>query len=92
LLDVLFDPEDGGDMFVRSFNRFLAEYTEDRNRHNHSCENLKSNSMFFLLPSLSAFLFLIFPAALDPGVHSASTNKYQKQKNDVSGEKSAAGA
>jgi hypothetical protein len=36
---------------------------------------------------------LILPAALDPGVYSASNrNEYQKQKNYVSGEWSAAGA
>jgi hypothetical protein len=33
----------------------------------------------------------ILPAALGPGVYSASNrNEYQKQKNNVSGEKSAA--
>jgi hypothetical protein len=32
-------------------------------------------------------IYLILPAALDPGVHSASIkNEYQKQKNNVSGE------
>jgi hypothetical protein len=45
---------------------------------------------------LNAFFFsiyLILPAALDPRVHSASNrNQYQKQKNCVSGEQSAAGA
>jgi hypothetical protein len=35
---------------------------------------------------------LILPDALDPGVYSAcNRNEYQKQKNSVSGEKSAAG-
>jgi hypothetical protein len=44
------------------------------------------NEFFFLI-------YLIFPAALGPGVHSASNrNEYQKQKNNVSGEKIAAGA
>jgi hypothetical protein len=34
---------------------------------------------------------LTLPAALGPGVHSASNrNEYQKQKNNVSGEQSAA--
>jgi hypothetical protein len=38
-------------------------------------------------------IYLIFPAALGPGVYSASNrNEYQKQKNNVSGEQSAAGA
>jgi hypothetical protein len=32
-------------------------------------------------------IFLILPAAVDPGVHSASNrNEFQKQKNNVSGE------
>jgi hypothetical protein len=32
-------------------------------------------------------IYLILPAALGPGVHSASNrNEYQKQKNNVSGE------
>jgi hypothetical protein len=32
-------------------------------------------------------IYLIFPATLDPGVHSASNRReYQKQKNNVSGE------
>jgi hypothetical protein len=38
-------------------------------------------------------VYLILPAGLGPGVHSASNrNEYQKQKNNVSGEYSAAGA
>jgi hypothetical protein len=38
-------------------------------------------------------IYLILLAALDPGDYSASNrNEYQKDKNDVSGEKSAAGA
>jgi hypothetical protein len=38
-------------------------------------------------------LYLILPAAQGPGVHSASNrNEYQKQKNNVSGEQSIAGA
>jgi hypothetical protein len=38
-------------------------------------------------------IYLILPAALGPGVYSASTgNEYQKQKNNVSGEKSEVGA
>jgi hypothetical protein len=37
-------------------------------------------------------VYLILPAALGPAVYSASNrNEYQKQKNNVSGEKSAAG-
>jgi hypothetical protein len=36
---------------------------------------------------------LILPAALGPGVYSAyNRNEYQKQKNNVSGEYSVAGA
>jgi hypothetical protein len=38
-------------------------------------------------------IYLILPAALGPGVHSASNiDEYQKQKNNVSGEQRAAGA
>jgi hypothetical protein len=38
-------------------------------------------------------IYLILPAALGPGVYSASNrNEYQKQKNYVLGELSAAGA
>jgi hypothetical protein len=37
-------------------------------------------------------MYLILPAALGPEVHSASNrNEYQKQKNNVCGEQSAAG-
>jgi hypothetical protein len=32
-------------------------------------------------------IYLILPAALDPGVYSASNrNEYKKQKNNISGE------
>jgi hypothetical protein len=38
-------------------------------------------------------IYLILPAALTLGIHSAcKRNEYQKQKNNVSGEQSAAGA
>jgi hypothetical protein len=38
-------------------------------------------------------IYLILPAALGPGVYSASDrNEYQKQKNNILGEQSAAGA
>jgi hypothetical protein len=38
-------------------------------------------------------VYPILPAALGPAIYSASTrNEYQKQKNNVSGESSAAGA
>jgi hypothetical protein len=38
-------------------------------------------------------IYLILPAAQGPGVYSApNRNDYPKQKNNVSGEKSAAGA
>jgi hypothetical protein len=38
-------------------------------------------------------IYLILPAELDPGVYSASNrNEYQKKKNKVTGEQSAAGA
>jgi hypothetical protein len=38
-------------------------------------------------------IYLILPTALCPGIYSASNrNEYQKQKNNVSGEQSAAGA
>jgi hypothetical protein len=37
-------------------------------------------------------IYLILPAALGPTVYSASnSNEYQKQKNNISGEKCAAG-
>jgi hypothetical protein len=37
-------------------------------------------------------IYLIVPAAVGPGVYSASNrNEYQKQKNNVSGKQSAAG-
>jgi hypothetical protein len=37
--------------------------------------------------------YLFLPAARGPGVYSASNrNEYQKQKNNVSGKQSAAGA
>jgi hypothetical protein len=35
-------------------------------------------------------MYLILPAALGPGVYSACNREYQKQKNSVSGEQSAA--
>jgi hypothetical protein len=39
------------------------------------------------------YIYLILPAALGPGVYSASNrNEYEKQKNHVSVEQSAAGA
>jgi hypothetical protein len=38
-------------------------------------------------------IYLIVPAALGPGVHTASNrNEFEKQKNNLSGEQSAAGA
>jgi hypothetical protein len=38
-------------------------------------------------------IYIILPAALGPGVYSASDrNEYQKEKHNVSGEKSEAGA
>jgi hypothetical protein len=38
-------------------------------------------------------IYVILSAALGPGVYSASNrNEYQKQKNNISGEYSAAGA
>jgi hypothetical protein len=44
----------------------------------------KVNAFFFSM-------YLILPAALGPGVYSASNiNEYQKQKNNVSGEQSTA--
>jgi hypothetical protein len=46
----------------------------------------RSNQLIFSI-------YLILEAALGPGFHSASNrNEYQKQKNNVSGEESAAGA
>jgi hypothetical protein len=51
---------------------------EDGILHSHHHENLKSCTIF---------ITLLLPAALGPGVYSASNrNEYRKQKNDVSGE------
>jgi hypothetical protein len=37
-------------------------------------------------------IYLIFQATLGPGIYSASNrNEYQKQKNNISGEKGSAG-
>jgi hypothetical protein len=45
------------------------------------------------MSELLFFIYLILPAALDPGVYKASNgNEYQKQKNNISEEYSAAGA
>jgi hypothetical protein len=51
--------------------------------------------IFETLDRVNAFfsIHLILPAALGLGVYSAfNRNEYQKQKNNVSGEKSVAGA
>jgi hypothetical protein len=45
LLRLLFDPVDGGDVFLRNVCLLSPDYTaipEDRSFHNHRCENLKS--------------------------------------------------
>jgi hypothetical protein len=48
LLSSLFDPEDGGDIFLLNFRSLLPNYgaliPEVRTLHNHHCENLKSNT------------------------------------------------
>jgi hypothetical protein len=42
---------------------------------------------------ISFLIYLILPAAIGSGVYSGSNrNEYQKQKTNVSGEKSVAGA
>jgi hypothetical protein len=44
-LSLFFDPEDGGDMFLRKvgLQRTTPHYIpEDRTLHNHRCENLGS--------------------------------------------------
>jgi hypothetical protein len=50
LLDLFFDPEDGGDIFFRNidgFQRTTRFYApEDRTLHNYSCENLKFYTIF----------------------------------------------
>jgi hypothetical protein len=54
------------------------------NSHNvDSCRNLFKELR--ILPLQSQYIFLILPAALGPGVYSASNrNEFQKHKNNVS--------
>jgi hypothetical protein len=60
-------------------------------------QSVESHLMFQMNMSQETYLlpaiYLILPVALGPGVYSASNrNEYWKQKNNVFGEKSAAGA
>jgi hypothetical protein len=45
LFGLFFDPEDGGDMFLRNVGYlskdYMALYPEDRNHRIHGCENLR---------------------------------------------------
>jgi hypothetical protein len=53
---IFFDPEDGGDIFVRNFldfKRTTWRIPEDRTLHNHCCENLKSHTHGFILSAVS---------------------------------------
>jgi hypothetical protein len=51
LLDLLFDPEDGGDMFLRN----VVTNPEDRTVHSHRRENLKSNMKTVFIDRSSVF-------------------------------------
>jgi hypothetical protein len=45
LRGLFFDPEDGGDIFLRDVDRLQTDYIyipKDRPLHNHKCENLES--------------------------------------------------
>jgi hypothetical protein len=57
------------------------------------CYKLEGSGFEIRWSELLFSIYLILQAALGPGVYSASNrNEYQKQKNNVSGEKGAAGA
>jgi hypothetical protein len=46
LLDLFFDPKDGGDIFLRNVGlspKYAVLHPEDRTVRNHSCDTLKSN-------------------------------------------------
>jgi hypothetical protein len=49
LADIFFDPEDGGDIFLRNVGATQQttrrHITEDDTLHNHPCENLKSYTL-----------------------------------------------
>jgi hypothetical protein len=56
------------------------------------CYKPKGHSFDSLVRLLDFSIYLILPATLGPGVYSASNrNKYQKDRNNVSGELRAAG-
>jgi hypothetical protein len=72
----------GSNCYIKSINTSQSWNPADQRGY-----KLKISWMIFLS------IYLILPATLDPMVHSAfNRNEYQKQKNNASGEWSAAGA
>lgn len=61
-LCLLFDPEAGGNMFLRNmdFHQTVRHYTpKDRILHKHSCENLRSCIIIFILTDSSILFYPI---------------------------------
>jgi hypothetical protein len=100
LLNLFFDPEDGSDMFLRNICELSMDYTvlylRRRNFILYALVNIVVEALYYKpegrgyktrLGECNCSIYLILPALLGPGVYSASDrNKYQKQKNDVSGD------
>jgi hypothetical protein len=62
-------------------------------RHIYICYKLEGHRFDTLQGERFLSIYLIFQATVGPGVYSASNRKkYQKQKNNLSGKKSMAGA